>query len=166
MNLDSFDDSDNEDDDKDSALGSSSVSAHGSVVVRPGHHSFLPICRFVPQSLSVQSSEVEHNALLTVQPMCGLPPTFVDSHALLAATIRRELRLLKLAAERLGGWSKQANNYERLTTEIWTLYAGDLQMKEGDVLTKKWKLDAFGAGKAEGDISEDGFVVPQSWEID
>ncbi|ORY54739.1 uncharacterized protein BCR38DRAFT_529142 [Pseudomassariella vexata] len=79
--------------------------------------------------------------------------------------VRRHLRLLKLAVQRFGGWGKAVGEYEMLTRRIQDLYGGELKMSEEQILAKKWKLDGFGQGKAEGGLDEDGFVAPSVWAI-
>jgi len=87
--------------------------------------------------------------------------------AVLIATARRHLRLLKLAVQRLGGWGRPTAGHQTLTltNKVWKQFGTELKMKEEEVISSKWKVDGFGGGKAEGGLEEDGFKVPQSWEI-
>ena len=62
--------------------------------------------------------------------------------------VRRHLRLLKLAVQRLGYWPKEYAEYERLNADVFREYGADLQGVEG---VEKWDLKSFGNGKAEAD---------------
>ncbi len=87
----------------------------------------------------------------------------------LAVAARRHLRLLKLAAQRHGGWGRPAALVTRqvhaLTGRVWKQLGAELGMKEEEVLSSKWKVDGFGGGKAEAGLEEDGFKVPGNWAI-
>lgn len=60
--------------------------------------------------------------------------------------VRKHLHLLKLAVERLGNWPKEYSEYERLSSELFSVFGGDLKGIEG---VDKWNLKNFGSGKAE-----------------
>lgn len=96
-------------------------------------------------------------------------PTQAPTTVSLAATARRHLRLLKLAVQRFGGWSRPtaaaARQVHTLTAQIWKELGPELKMKEDEVLSTKWNLEGFGGGKAEAGPEEDGFKVPGSWAV-
>lgn len=69
-----------------------------------------------------------------------------------SATALKHLHLLKLAYQRLGGWPKPYEEYERLNAQIFRAFGGEEQWK-GVAGTEKWDAKAFGSGKAE---SQDG----------
>ncbi|KAK5080604.1 hypothetical protein LTR05_008549 [Lithohypha guttulata] len=81
--------------------------------------------------------------------------------------VRAHVRRLQLAIQRLGGWPKSRSEYENLTNRVRESYGNNpaLKMGEQQVLASKWKTDGFGTGKAEGDLKEDGFKVPEHWSI-
>lgn len=81
--------------------------------------------------------------------------------------VREHIRKLQLAVQRYGGFSKPSSNYEKLTSHVWGCYGkeADFKMAQDQVLAAKWKVEGFGSGKAEGDISEDEFKAPGSWWI-
>ncbi|KAH8730903.1 hypothetical protein GQ44DRAFT_672903 [Phaeosphaeriaceae sp. PMI808] len=64
----------------------------------------------------------------------------------------KHMQLLKLAYQRLGGWPKAYDDYERLNAQIFRTFGSEAQWK-GVEGTEKWDAKAFGAGKAE---SEEG----------
>ncbi|KAL3462198.1 NACHT domain protein [Aspergillus heterothallicus] len=61
-------------------------------------------------------------------------------------TVRKHLHLLKLAIERLGTWPKDYSEYERLNSDVFRLFQGDLDGIKG---LDKCNLRQFGAGRAE-----------------
>ncbi|KAJ4371534.1 hypothetical protein N0V83_004753 [Neocucurbitaria cava] len=69
-----------------------------------------------------------------------------------SATALKHLHLLKLAYQRLGGWPKPYDEYERLNAQIFRAFGAEEQWK-GVAGTEKWDAKAFGGGKAE---SQDG----------
>lgn len=75
--------------------------------------------------------------------------------------VRRHMRYMKLALERLGSWPKDYAEYERLNAEIFRQYPDDLKDVAG---VEKWNLRGYGAGKAEAkdDLLNTGF---NNWEI-
>lgn len=75
--------------------------------------------------------------------------------------VRRHMRYMKLALERLGSWPKDYAEYERLNAEVFRQYADDLDGVSG---VEKWDLGAYGGGKAEAgdDLLDAGF---EEWEI-
>jgi hypothetical protein len=84
----------------------------------------------------------------------------------LVEVARKHLRLAKLAVQRYGGWDNMTGRrFQSLTTRIWKEFGGELKLKEEQVLSGKWKVTGYGAGKAEGGIEEDGFVGPANWAI-
>ncbi|KAJ5102654.1 hypothetical protein N7532_003183 [Penicillium argentinense] len=60
--------------------------------------------------------------------------------------VRQHLRMLKLAVERLGDWPKEYSEYERLSHDLFSAFANDLEGVDG---VDKWNLKSFGSGKAE-----------------
>ncbi|KAL4899857.1 hypothetical protein BDW74DRAFT_188878 [Aspergillus multicolor] len=61
-------------------------------------------------------------------------------------SVRKHLHLLKLAVERLGNWPKDYSEYERLNSDIFRLFQGDLDGIKG---LDKCNLRQYGAGNAE-----------------
>jgi hypothetical protein len=64
----------------------------------------------------------------------------------------RHLHLLKFAYQRLGGWPKDAREYERLNAELFRVFGGEKEWK-GAQGVEKWSVKEYGLGKAE---SKDG----------
>jgi len=80
--------------------------------------------------------------------------------------VRTHIRRLQLALQRYGGWVKPVKNYEKLTSQVWDRYGnGGLKMGQEQALASKWKVDGYGNGKAEGDVKEDEFRVPEIWWV-
>ncbi|KAI0817880.1 hypothetical protein GGR55DRAFT_44751 [Xylaria sp. FL0064] len=78
----------------------------------------------------------------------------------------KHLRLAKLAVQRYGGWEKLTERrFATLTSRVWKEFGAELKTNEDAVLSTKWKVTGFGLGKAEGAITEDGFVPPSNWAI-
>ena len=90
-----------------------------------------------------------------------------EAPSVLAEAARRHLRLLKLAVQRFGGWGRPTagRQVHTLTAKVWRELGPELKLKEDEVLSSKWRVDGFGAGKAEAGLEEDGFKVPASWAI-
>lgn len=82
-------------------------------------------------------------------------------------SVRAHIRRLQLALQRYGGWVRPAADYERLTKQVWQQYEkeDDLNLAEKQVIASQWKVDGFGLGKAEGGVNEDGFKLPEVWNI-
>jgi hypothetical protein len=72
--------------------------------------------------------------------------------------VKKHLRLLKLAFERLGSWPKPYVIYERLSADVFKAFK--LQGVDG---VEKWIAKGFGGGKAESD--EGSFTDVSDWEI-
>jgi hypothetical protein len=77
--------------------------------------------------------------------------------------IKIHIRLLKLAYQRHGGWPKQAADYERLTSKVWSEFKSELSVKEEQVVSSKWTANGFGGGKAESNA--DDWKIPEEWSI-
>ena len=77
--------------------------------------------------------------------------------------IKRHLRLLKLAFQRHGGWSRNSWEFERLTSMVWETHSKELQMDKKNVCASEWSAQGFGQGKAEAREGE--FEAPARWEI-
>ncbi|KAK3080720.1 hypothetical protein LTS18_013809 [Coniosporium uncinatum] len=71
---------------------------------------------------------------------------------------RTQLRMLKLAFQRLGNWPRQYAVYERLNADVFRAF--ELQGVEG---VEKWTAKGFGGGKAESQEGE--FSTVKNWEI-
>jgi len=71
---------------------------------------------------------------------------------------RVQLRMLKLAFQRLGNWPRQYVVYERLNADVFRAF--ELQGVEG---VEKWTAKGFGGGKAE--TQEGEFSAVKTWEI-
>ena len=69
-----------------------------------------------------------------------------------SSIVLRHLQLLKLAYQRLGGWPKAYEEYERLNAQIFHIFGSDAKW-EGVQGTETWSANEFGNGKAE---SQDG----------
>ncbi|RYO75927.1 hypothetical protein DL766_004901 [Monosporascus sp. MC13-8B] len=162
------DDSDEDGDDQYSVVGSSN---RGSVI--GSRSSSRHIDHFVTgtngtngenKTASVALNDVQ--TFMTGKDGSGTAPAQAPE-AVLVAAARRHLRLLKLAVQRLGGWGRPTAGHQTLalTTKVWKQFGPELKMKEEEVISSKWKVDGFGGGKAEGGLEEDGFKVPESWEI-
>ncbi|KAI9368154.1 hypothetical protein BJX61DRAFT_546814 [Aspergillus egyptiacus] len=86
-------------------------------------------------------------------------------------SVRRHLRLLKLAVERLGGWPKEYAEYEHLNEELFRVFPQELRGESGKGLDMhQWNSDLkrFGAGKAEASddlISERSYPAMEG-EVD
>ncbi|KAJ5280076.1 hypothetical protein N7478_005448 [Penicillium angulare] len=76
--------------------------------------------------------------------------------------VRQHLNLLKLSAQRLGDFPKDAAEYERLNKDIFDAFGDDIKGAEG---IEKWNLKGFGSGKASG--TEDT-LIPEAitWELE
>jgi hypothetical protein len=79
--------------------------------------------------------------------------------------VRRHLRLLKLALQRAGGFSKPLKEYESLTQKVATHYGEDLKVKDVDWSAAKWKVDGLPLGQAESQKQDGVYRVPSHWEI-
>lgn len=93
-------------------------------------------------------------------------PDYVSKHQELDS-VRKHIRGLHLAVQRYGGFVKSGSNYDTLTTRVWEQYGKEpgFNMSQDQVLSKKWKIDAYGSGKAEAAAEEDGFRSPSDWKI-
>ncbi|KAL2842894.1 NACHT domain protein [Aspergillus pseudoustus] len=78
-----------------------------------------------------------------------------DDHAS-GKSVRQHLHLLKLAVERLGNWPKDYSEYERLNSDVFRMFQGDLDGIKG---LDKCNLRQFGAGRAE---ASDDLLSPSS----
>lgn len=63
----------------------------------------------------------------------------------------------------LRGWVKSTGDYERLVERVWAMYAKEVsfRMTQEQESASKWNIDGYGCGKAEGDVKEDGFKLPE-----
>lgn len=92
------------------------------------------------------------------QPTQALDAENIDKSAIAL----RHLQLLKLAYQRLGGWPKSYEEYERLNAQVFRTFGGDAKWK-GVQGTEKWSAKDFGNGKAE---SQDGtFMGIEDWAL-
>lgn len=95
---------------------------------------------------------------------CGLvwPSREQELHS-----IKLHIRRLQLALQRYGGFVKPSSTYEKLTGRVWETYHKDpsFNMGKDQVLANTWKIEGYGSGRAEGDVSEDEFRVPKVWWI-
>jgi hypothetical protein len=92
------------------------------------------------------------------QPTPQLEPANIDKSALAL----KHLHLLKMAYQRLGGWPKAYDDYERLNAQLFRVFGGEAKWK-GVEGTEKWDAKAFGKGKAE---SNDGvFSGLEDWSF-
>lgn len=74
----------------------------------------------------------------------------------------RHLHLLKLAFQRVGGWSRPYTEYERLNASLFREFQGDEAWK-GAKGVETWSAKGFGAGKAES--KEGAFGEVREWTI-
>lgn len=79
--------------------------------------------------------------------------------------VRHHVRLLKLALQRAGGYSKPAKEYETVTQRIASHYGEDLKLKDLEWSAAKWKVDGLPIGQAESQKQDGVFRVPARWEI-
>ncbi|KAI1854293.1 hypothetical protein JX266_001434 [Neoarthrinium moseri] len=107
------------------------------------------------------ASSVEGGSITPLHAIRGTSPVrgHVESEG---QCVRRHLRLLKLALQRLGSWPKDYAEYERLNADVFAQYTDDLKGVEG---VEKWDLKAFGDGKAEADIDLLRPEDLQNWEL-
>lgn len=92
----------------------------------------------------------------------GCGQSYLDEKQQREAVASR-LRLLKLAYQRLGGWNKNAFEFEGLTNTVWSVYGESLKVQKKDVLAREWSMQGFGNGKAES--RDDEFIAPGEWTI-
>jgi hypothetical protein len=71
-------------------------------------------------------------------------PSEIDRSALAL----KHMHLLKMAYQRLGGWPKAYDDYERLNAQLFRVFGGEAKWK-GVEGTEKWDAKSFGNGKAE-----------------
>ncbi|KAF2843601.1 NACHT domain-containing protein [Patellaria atrata CBS 101060] len=74
--------------------------------------------------------------------------------------VQRNMKLLKLAYQRLGAWPRQYGEYEKLNADLFSRFGEDLKGVEG---VEKWQAKGFGAGKAES--SEGAFAGCEDWRF-
>ena len=79
-----------------------------------------------------------------------------------SALALKHMRLLKMAYQRLGGWPKSYDNYERLNAQIFRTFGSEKQWK-GVEGTEKWDAKAYGNGKAES--QEGSFQAIEDWSF-
>jgi hypothetical protein len=65
-----------------------------------------------------------------------------------SAVALRHLNLWKMAYQRLGNWPKSSDEYQRLNTQVFHLFGGEVEWK-GIQGIEKWSAKEFGFGKAE-----------------
>ncbi|KAF2628800.1 hypothetical protein BU25DRAFT_365743 [Macroventuria anomochaeta] len=92
------------------------------------------------------------------QPTAALDTENIDKSAIAL----RHLQLLKLAYQRLGGWPKSYEEYERLNAQIFRTFGADAKWK-GVQGTEKWGAKEFGNGKAES--QDGGFNGIEDWAL-
>jgi hypothetical protein len=100
---------------------------------------------------------------VNVKKQEGQPAQAFDAENIDRSAIAlRHLQLLKLAYQRLGGWPKSYEEYERLNAQVFRTFGGDAKWK-GVEGTEKWSAKEFGNGKAE---SQDGaFKGIDDWAL-
>lgn len=74
--------------------------------------------------------------------------------------VKMHLQLLKFAFQRLGGWTKPYEEYERLNADVFHDFSSELKGEEG---VEKWVSKGYGQGKADKD--EGMFKAPQKWDL-
>ncbi|UPX15179.1 uncharacterized protein EKO05_0005636 [Ascochyta rabiei] len=90
---------------------------------------------------------------VNVQKQEGQPTAVLDADNIDKSAIAlRHLHLLKLSYQRLGGWPKAYDEYERLNAQIFRTFGAESKWK-GVQGTEKWSAKEYGHGKAE---SQDG----------
>ena len=92
------------------------------------------------------------------QPTAALDAENIDRSAIAL----RHLQLLKLAYQRLGGWPKLYDEYERLNAQVFRTFGTEAKWK-GVQGTEKWSAKEFGNGKAES--QDGGFKGIQNWAL-
>ncbi|KAH7383257.1 hypothetical protein BKA66DRAFT_417658 [Pyrenochaeta sp. MPI-SDFR-AT-0127] len=98
---------------------------------------------------------------VSVKPSPNTPQSAPSSPSIDRSAIAlKHLHLLKLAYQRLGGWPKPYDDYERLNAQIFRVFGAEAQWK-GVEGTEKWDAKAFGSGKAE--TAEGGFGGVTDW---
>lgn len=58
---------------------------------------------------------------------------------------------------------KSKGDYERLMERVWAMYAKEVgfRMTQEQESASKGNIDGYGCGKAEGDVKDDGFKLPE-----
>ncbi len=79
--------------------------------------------------------------------------------------VRRHLKLLKLALQRAGGYTRPHREYELLTQKVAAHYGEELKLKDVELNAAKWKVDGLSLGQAEGQKQDGIFCVPTRWGI-
>jgi hypothetical protein len=92
------------------------------------------------------------------QPTAALDTENIDKSAIAL----RHLQLLKLAYQRLGGWPKSYDEYERLNAQVFRTFGAEAKWK-GVQGTEKWSAKEFGNGKAES--QDGGFKGIEDWAL-
>src|SRR5690242_3160619 len=92
------------------------------------------------------------------QPTAALDAENIDRSAIAL----RHLQLLKLAYQRLGGWPKAYDEYERLNAQVFRTFGAEANWK-GVQGTEKWTAKEFGNGKAES--QHGGFNGIEDWAL-
>lgn len=100
---------------------------------------------------------------IDVKKQEGQPTQALDAENIDRSAIAlRQLQLMKLAYQRLGGWPKSYEEYERLNAQVFRTFGSDAKWK-GVQGTEKWSAKDFGNGKAE---SQDGaFRGIEDWAL-
>ena len=100
---------------------------------------------------------------IDVKKQEGQPTQALDAENIDRSAIAlRQLQLMKLAYQRLGGWPKSYEEYERLNAQVFRTFGSDAKWK-GVQGTEKWSAKEFGNGKAE---SQDGaFRGIEDWAL-
>lgn len=100
---------------------------------------------------------------IDVKKQEGQPTAALDTDNIDKSVIAlRHLQLLKLAYQRLGGWPKAYDEYERLNAQLFRTFGSEAKWK-GVQGTEKWSAKEFGHGKAE---SQDGaFKGVEDWAL-
>lgn len=98
-----------------------------------------------------------------VKEQKGQPTSALDTQNIDNSMIAlRHLQLLKLAYQRLGGWPKSYNEYERLNAQVFRTFGAEAKWK-GIQGTEKWSAKEFGNGKAESQAG--GFRDIEDWSL-
>ncbi|KAL9092970.1 MAG: hypothetical protein Q9159_000594 [Coniocarpon cinnabarinum] len=105
-------------------------------------------------------SEISSNAS---SPKAGCGHTYLEQKKEREEAMKRHMRGLKLAYQRLGGWTRDAKDFDKVTDLVWQAHGKDLGMERKNVMSREWSSNGWGAGKSEG--REDEFVGPSRWEV-
>lgn len=100
---------------------------------------------------------------MNVKKQEGQPTKALDAENIDKSAIAlRHLQLLKLVYQRLGGWPKAYDEYERLNAQVFRTFGNDANWK-GVQGTERWSAKEFGNGMAES--QEGGFGGLGNWAL-